>query len=385
MKKRVCFVTGSRAEFGLLKPLIRRFLEGSSGYEVKIVATGSHLSKLHGFTLSEVSTDFKVDEFVECVLSTDSSYAVAINMSLAISGFSSVLRRLEPDLMVVLGDRYEILSAAVAALPFQVPVAHIHGGEVTRGAIDDSIRHAITKLSHIHFTANEEYRKRVIQLGENPDFVFDVGALGLDSLATEPLFDLDDVKKIVGVDFNVPTAVVTIHPETASGMSPENQIDAFFGAVKYFPNDLQFLITGSNADVGGSQINDLLQNSSQKMNSRVYFRMSLGHKLYASVLRLAKIVIGNSSSGIIEAPFFRVPSVDIGMRQEGRLRAGSVLHSPWDAMRLGEVVQIAYKDKESFCYENPYGSGGAAFRIYEEIDRCIDNVKCVKVFHDLSL
>ncbi|PWW37445.1 MULTISPECIES: UDP-N-acetylglucosamine 2-epimerase [Paenibacillus] len=322
-KRKVCIVTGTRAEYGLLSSLMRE-IKHDDELELQIIVTGMHLSPEFGLTYKEIEKDnFFIDEKIEMLLSSDTPSSIVKSMGIATIGFADAFQRLQPDILVLLGDRFEILSAAQAALVMKIPIAHISGGELTEGAIDDSIRHSITKMSHIHFTATEDYARRVIQLGEQPNMVLNVGDLGVGNIRDMELLSIEELSEFYG--FNPEKSLlITFHPATLENDMSKLQMENLLSAIDHFP-EYKVILTKSNADTDGRIINDLIDEYAVKYPDRVKSFVSLGQLRYLSTMKHCAVVIGNSSSGIIEAPVFLKPTVNIGDRQKGRLKANSVI------------------------------------------------------------
>jgi GDP/UDP-N,N'-diacetylbacillosamine 2-epimerase (hydrolysing) len=366
--KRICIVTATRAEYGLLKPIIEKLM-GVPDYDVRIVATGAHLSPEFGLTYRAIEQDgFTIDEKIEILLSSDTPAAISKSMGLALISFAEYFVRLKPDMLMVLGDRYETLAVSIAAMNQRIPIAHLHGGEITEGAIDDNIRHAITKLSHLHFTSTQEYRRRVIQLGEQPDRVFCVGAIGVENVLKEKLLTKNELEESIRFILDRPYAIVTFHPVTLEDNSAAEQFQELLSALRNYP-DMKFIFTKANADVSGRVINQMIDTFVKEEKNTIAFD-SLGLTRYLSALKYCTMVIGNSSSGILEAPSFGIPTINIGDRQKGRLQADSVINcKPMSdeiiaAMRL--ALSNEFKDKARHTI-NPYGDGNTSAKITETI------------------
>lgn len=384
MKRKVAVFTGTRAEYGLLYWLMKD-IQSSDLLQLQVIVSGMHLSPEFGNTWQTIENDgFAIDAKVEMLLSSDSDVGVVKSMGLGVLGFADALDRLRPDVLVVLGDRFEALAIVQSALIMRIPVAHLHGGEITEGAYDDSIRHAISKLSYLHFTSTEPYRQRVIQLGEAPQRVFNVGAVGLDHLARSPLMSRDELSQSLGFDLSKPFLLVTYHPVTLSEESPRESFQALLDALDRFP-EYSVILTYPNADNGGRAIIPLLEDYAQQAPGRVLAIPSLGFKRYLSSVGLASAVVGNSSSGVIEVPSFKVPTVNIGARQDGRLAAESVLHCAAETEAIEAALRQALSPVFSrLCAEvdNPYGAGDASSQIVNVLERF--QPESVKPFHDLS-
>lgn len=324
--RKICVITGSRAEYGLLSGLMKAIKEDKS-LELQVIATNMHLSPEFGLTYKEIERDgFFINKKVEMLLSSDTANATTKSVGLATIGFADAYEDLKPDMIVVLGDRYEILAAVSAALFYKIPVTHLHGGEITEGAYDDCIRHAITKMSHLHFTSTEEYRQRVIQLGEDPKRVFNVGAPGIENIKKVPLMDKKELESTLdGFTFNDKTLLITYHPVTLENSTAEEQIQNLLSALDEY-HDIKIIFTLPNSDTDGRVIIRLINEYVSKHQEKAIAYPSLGLKRYLSALQFVKAVVGNSSSGIIEVPSFGIPTLNIGDRQKGRIAADSVIN-----------------------------------------------------------
>lgn len=324
--RKICVITGSRAEYGLLSGLMKAIKEDES-LELQVIATNMHLSPEFGLTYKEIERDgFFINKKVEMLLSSDTANATTKSVGLATIGFADAYEDLKPDMIVALGDRYEILAAVSAALFFKIPVAHLHGGEITEGAYDDCIRHAITKMSHLHFTSTEEYRQRVIQLGEDPKRVFNVGAPGIENIKKVPLMGKKELESTLdGFTFNDKTILITYHPVTLENSTAEEQIHSLLSALDEY-SDIKIIFTLPNSDTDGRVIIRLINEYVSKHSEKAIAYPSLGLKRYLSALQFVKAVVGNSSSGIIEVPSFGIPTLNIGDRQKGRIAADSVIN-----------------------------------------------------------
>ena len=340
MKRKICVVTGTRAEYGLLRRLLL-ILKNDPQIELQLVVTGSHLSPSHGMTVDEIESDgFVPVAKLSVDLSDDSKLATVKAMADVTSQIAETLSSLAPDVVVLLGDRYEILATAQAALILDIPVAHIHGGEITSGAFDDSIRHAITKMSSLHFVAAEEYARRVVQLGEQPSSVLNVGSLGVENaLASKPM-NKSDLSKALNVELESPILLVTYHPTTRSTMSVTEEIDQVLSALENF-SYCTIVFTGVNADPGNAEVSTRIAKFVQRDTRLRSLHASLGQHKYLSLLNLCDVVIGNSSSGIIEAPAFGKPTVNIGNRQDGRLRADSIIDVGVTKQEIQTAIETA--------------------------------------------
>ena len=358
-------MTGSRAEYGLLRPLIER-IRRDNGLTLQLIATGMHLSPEFGLTFRDIVNDgFRIDEKVEVLLSSDTPVGTSKSMGLAMSGLAEAYRKLSPDIVVVLGDRFEVFSAAAAALVGQFPIAHIHGGELTEGAIDDAFRHSITKMSHLHFTSTEEYRRRVIQLGENPERVFHVGALGIDCIKDTRLISKAVLEKKFGLKFNKRNLLITFHPATLEKNSAEGQFRNLLDALDEL-KDTHMIFTKANADTGGRMINRMIEEYVAQHSFKAFAVTSMGQQGYLSAMEYVDAVVGNSSSGIIEAPSFKIGTINIGDRQKGRVRAESVIDCDANERDIGSALRKLYSEAFQERLEdviNPYEKPDTAKRI----------------------
>ena len=384
MTRRIAVFTGTRAEYGLLYWLMKD-IQASAQLELQLVVSGMHLSPEFGETWKQIAADgFPLDAKVEMLLSSDTPVGVIKSMGLGLIGFADTLDRLKPDMLVVLGDRFETLAVVQSALILRIPVAHLHGGEITEGAYDDAIRHAITKMSNLHFTAAEAYRQRVMQMGEPADTVFNVGAVGLDYLQRSAMMTPAELSASLAFALTAPYFLVTYHPVTLADEDPRASFQALLSALDRFP-DHQVILTYPNADNGGRQIMPMLEDYARQQPGRVLAIQSLGSRRYLGALKGAAAMVGNSSSGLIEAPAFGVPTVNIGARQLGRLAAESVLHCAAKADEIQEAMACAVS--ASFieaCRSviNPYGQGNAAGQIVRILESATGPYQ--KHFHDLG-
>jgi UDP-hydrolysing UDP-N-acetyl-D-glucosamine 2-epimerase len=361
-KRKICIVTGTRAEYGLFYWLMKE-IDKDASLNLQILVTGSHLAPQFGKTVNLIEDDGF------CILNIDvgedTTVGISRSMGLALIGIGEALERLKPDIIVVLGDRYEILAATSAAVIARIPVAHIHGGEITEGAIDDLMRHAITKMAHLHFTAAETYRARVIQLGEMPERVFVVGAPGLDNIDKLELFDRISLESELGIPSDAAFFLVTLHPTTMEVDDPSREARKMLLALDKFM-EYRLVFTGVNADRGSNQIADLLLAYANKNKDRVSLYSSLGQVRYLSAMKYSSAVIGNSSSGIIEAPAIKTPTINIGDRQKGRLRCNSILDCKAQSDEITAAISQAIHPDFHKRFEGmklPYGSGGVAKKI----------------------
>lgn len=386
MKKTISVLTATRAEYGLLKPIIQK-LNQVEEFDVRIVVTGMHLSKEYGMTYLDVERDFKIDKKIDILTSCDSPTAVSNSMGLALTGFGKYFEELKPDLLIVLGDRYETLAVCIAAMNARIPIAHLYGGETTEGAIDESIRHAITKMSYLHFTSTKEYRRRVIQLGEAPERVSCVGAIGIENILQTPLLSKDELENSINFKLESPFAVVTFHPVTLEDDQVKDQFDQLLEVLDCH-KEFCYIFTKANADAYGSKINAMIDCFVKDRRNTIAVS-SLGTIRYLSALKYCSMVIGNSSSGLIEAPSFHIPTINIGDRQKGRLRADSVIDCEPVAEDIKAAISMALSD--SFRMKlldtvNPYGDGNTSDKIVKII-KCFvlkDKINLKKKFYDID-
>ena len=366
-KRKVCIFTGTRAEYGLLKPLMDE-IKSDLDLELQIVASCMHLSPEFGLTYQEIEKDgFNIDEKVEMLLSSDTPSGIVKSMGLGMIGYTDALNRLKPDITVVLGDRFEALAFAIASFVNRIPIAHLYGGEITEGAIDDAFRHSITKLSYLHFTSTEEYRKRVIQLGEEPERVFNVGALGIDNIKKMKLLNKDEIESELGIKFKSKNLLITYHPVTLKKDESEKEFKALLNILREMEDTL-FIFTKPNADTEGRKIIKLIEEFVKENNDKAIAFTSLGQLNYLSIMQYVDAVVGNSSSGIIESPYLKVPTINIGDRQKGRIRAKSVIDCKGTEEDIKRALNIICDEnfRENLKnIDNPYGDGNSALRIRE--------------------
>lgn len=383
---KICVVTATRAEFGLLKPMLEKLLQVSD-FDVRIVATGMHLSPEFGLTYREIEeAGMKIDRKIEMQLSSDSTVAMSKTMGLTMIGFADYFAESNPDYVILIADRYETLAVAGTAMCMQIPIIHLYGGETTEGAIDESIRHAISKMSYLHFATTEPYRKRIIQMGESPERVFNVGGLGVENVKTCPLLSIDELEDSLGMKLDKPYAVVTFHPVTLEKNSAERQAEELIKACKEYP-EMKFIFTKANSDASGRIINEMLESYTEhQKNMKLYD--SLGLKRYLSAVKYAKLVLGNSSSGIMEVPSFGVPTVNIGDRQRGRMRADSIIDCEPIKADIVKAMDRALSDGfQEFCRtcKNPYEGKDPSGDIVKIIQRFVesDKIDLKKKFYNI--
>ncbi len=378
--KRIAIVTATRAEYGLLTPLIRA-VDTDRELELDLIVTGTHLSEKHGNTISFIQDDgFLIAHKIPILEEGNTPYDISLTMANAIRGFAECFKKDRPDALVILGDRTEMLGVASAAMNEQIPILHIHGGEVTEGAVDDCVRHALTKMSYLHFTAAESYRRRVIQLGEDPGRVFHVGTLGTENILHAPLMEEDEIRRSTGIPADMPYAVVTFHPVTLERELARIQTEELCQAMSDRP-DLFFLITMANADAGGDMVNQILREYADGYdNARL--AANLGMVRYLSAVKYARFVLGNSSSGILEAPVLGTPTVNIGDRQRGRLLAETVICCQPEAEGIEDAILTA--EKREHCPAYLYGDGTTSKRIVDIIKNAFEKgIEVKKTFYDI--
>ncbi|TMS92575.1 UDP-N-acetylglucosamine 2-epimerase (hydrolyzing) [Pseudoalteromonas sp. S201] len=384
MTKKIAVFTGTRAEYGLLYWLLKD-IQSDPELILQLLVSGMHLSSEFGETYKQIEKDgFSIDEKIEILLSSDTAVGTAKSMGLGVLGFADALSRLKPDALVILGDRFEALAAAQTAMILRIPILHLHGGEITEGAYDDAIRHAITKLSYLHGTSTEEHRQRVIQLGEVPERVKNIGAIGLDHLARSDFMSVNEIGSSLNFNLKQPYFLVTYHPVTLGEEPPVQSFIALLDALNEF-KDHKVILTYPNADDGGRRIIPILEDYAKQHSNRVCAIPSLGQKRYLSTVKNAAVVIGNSSSGIIEVPAFNVPTVNIGVRQKGRLAAKSVLSCSATKESITEAIKMAitgsYKTTEDKII-NPYGAGNASAQVIQMLK--LLEFEPSKSFYDLK-
>lgn len=365
IKRKICVVTGTRAEYGLLYWLMKE-IQADDEMELQLVVTGMHLSPEFGLTYKQIEKDgFRIDGKVEMLLSSDTAVGIAKSMGLATIGFADAFERLKPDIIVILGDRFEMLAVAQTAMISRIPIAHIHGGEITAGAYDDAIRHSITKISSLHFTSTKKYRRRVIQIGEQPNRVFNVGSPGVDNIFRLPLMSREELSTSLNVNFNKLIFLLTYHPVTLN-KDPSEGMQELFKALEYF-SEATIIFTKGNSDNDGRKINQLVEQfvSEDPFNRKVY--TSLGQQRYLSLVKHANLVIGNSSSGLLEAPYLRTATVNIGERQKGRDRPESVIDCTLNREDIILSINKALKINFNNIDVEIFGDGNSSRKILELI------------------
>ena len=382
---KVCVVTGTRAEYGLLYWVLKG-IKNSKVLELQLLVTGMHLSPEFGMTVDVIEKDgFKIDKKVEMLLSSDTPVGVAKSTGLATISIADALNDLSPDLLLLLGDRFELLAASTAALIARIPIAHLHGGETTEGAFDEAIRHSITKMSHLHFVAAEAYRRRVIQLGEQPESVFNVGGLGIDNIINLELLNRQELEKELNFKFLNRNLLITFHPVTLEEGTSKCQMNEILSALSEFSN-FGLIFTMPNSDTDGRILFELIEGFCASHQNAVHFT-SLGQIRYLSCLKQIDAVVGNSSSGLLEVPSFGIPTVNIGERQKGRLKAGSVIDCEPSQESISEALRTAFSEEFQIALSsvaNPYDQGGASTKIIKIIEGINLNGLIKKKFYDLK-
>lgn len=365
---KVCIITATRAEYGIFKPLLAE-LSKNKDIDLQIIATGTHLSNKYGHTIDMIMADgFKVNKQVDILDDTDSSMGIIKTMSRAQLGIGEALTELQPELVVVLGDRYELIPIVSSAVILNIPVCHIHGGEISEGALDDMFRHAVTKMSTLHFPACEEYRNNLLQMGENPAYVFNYGSLGVENVNNLQVLSRKEISEYVGFSVNKHTLLVTFHPITTESDSQLTQFMALLDALNELDDSYSYIFTRPNSDQGREELNNALD--SFATNHKCFVSESLGMLRYLSAMKYCGAVVGNSSSGIIEAPSFKVATIDIGNRQKGRTCANSVIHVPSDKETIKKAIKEIDRDEYQNllqCISNPYEGENTSKKMAETI------------------
>ncbi|BEP30347.1 UDP-N-acetylglucosamine 2-epimerase [Helicovermis profundi] len=385
--KKICILTATRAEYGLLKPVIESFVNRKD-IDLRVVVTGAHLSPEFGLTYEEIINDgIEIDKKIEILVSADTPSAISKSMGLAMIGFADYFSESMPDLLVVLGDRYETLAVTTVAMNQRIPIAHLYGGEATEGLIDESIRHSISKMSYLHFTSTEEYRKRVIQLGENPSRVFNVGAIGIENIKRNEYISKQELSNSINLSLDKLYAVVTFHPVTLEHQSSEHQISELLKAIAKH-DEMNFIFTKGNSDVDGRIINSMIDEYVKDRENCVAVT-SLGLKRYLTAIRYCQMVIGNSSSGIIEVPSFKVPTINIGDRQKGRIQADSIINCAPDFNSISDAIDKGNDTEVRASIQlvkNPYENDNTTCNIVSIIEDFLLNNKIdiKKRFYDLN-
>lgn len=384
--RKICVVTGTRAEFGLLYWFMKE-IEADKDLELQVIVTGMHLSPEFGLTYKEVEKEFSINKKIEMLLSSDTHISISKSMGLAQISFSEAYEELKPDLIAVLGDRYEIFSAVSSAMIARIPVAHFHGGEATEGLIDEPIRHSITKMSHLHFAATDEYRNRIIQLGENPQRVFNVGGLGIENIKRLELLSKEQFEDSINFKLNKKNILVTFHPVTLENSTAKEQFSELLEALDEL-EDTNIIFTKANSDTDGRIINGMIDEYVSKSSHKSVGFTSLGQLRYLSALKFVDAAVGNSSSGLIEVPSFNIGTINIGDRQKGRIKASSVIDCEPLKNSIKEALGKLYsKEFRSLLddVKNPYGDGNSSKKILKEIKNVSLNGILKKSFYNIKV
>ncbi len=366
MTRKICVVTGTRAEYGLLYWLLKEIV-ADKDLELQLIVTGMHLSPEFGLTYKEIEKEFKIDRKVEILSKNDSPSGICNSIGLASISFGRTFEELKPDMLIVLGDRYEILAVSIASMINRIPIVHLHGGEATEGLIDEAIRHSITKMSHLHFTATDEYKNRVIQLGEDPSRVFNVGGMGIENIKRLKLLTKDEFEKSIDFKLNKKNILVTFHPVTLENSTAKEQFKELLDAIDEL-EDTNIIFTKANSDTDGRVINTMIDEYVAKNSHKSIAFTSLGQLRYLSALQYVDAVVGNSSSGLAEAPSFKIGTINIGDRQKGRIKASSVIDCEANKDSILKTFNKLYSNefKETLKTTiNPYGNGCASKKIVE--------------------
>ena len=384
-KRKICVATGTRAEYGLLYWLMK-YIENDPNLELQIIATGMHLSSEYGLTYKEIEKDgFTIDCKIEMLLSADTPSAISKSTGIGLIGFGDAFNELNPDIILVLGDRYEALACSIAALYAKIPIAHIHGGETTAGAFDEAIRHSITKMSWWHFVAAEEYEKRVIQLGEDPQRVFNVGGLGVDAIRKAKLLSKKELMNETGIKFGNRNLLITYHPVTLDKQTSQKHFQSLLDVLNDL-KDTNLIFTMPNADSDGRIIKQMIEKFVFSYKQKSISFTSMGHKNYLSTMQYVDGVVGNSSSGLLETPTFNIGTINIGDRQKGRLKADSVIDCEPTNESISQAVKTLYsKDFLNIlpATKNPYGGGNSSEKIYEVLSKTSISEETKKEFYNL--
>ena len=385
-KKKICVVTGSRADYGLLYWLLKK-IENDKDLDLQLIVTGMHLSSDFGLTYKEIEKDFKINKKIDMKLSFDTSVGISRSMAIAQKFIAEAYNELKPDIVVVLGDRYEIFSASSAAMIAKIPIAHIHGGELTEASWDDSIRHCISKMSHLHFTASEQYKNRVIQLGEHPDRVFNVGGMGIENIKKLKLLGKNELESLINFKLNRKNLLITYHPVTLENNTSKYQFSELLKAVDELDNT-NIIFTKTNSDLNGRVINKMIDDYTNQNSKKSVSFISLGQLKYLSILQYVDAVVGNSSSGLTEAPSFKIGTINIGDRQKGRIKSSSVIDCEPKKNSILKALTKLYSPKFLHTLKtsvNPYGDGHASQKIIHKIKKVNLDTLLKKSFYDLKI
>lgn len=381
--EKICVVTGSRAEYGLLYWLLKK-IEADNNFDLQLIVTGMHLSSDFGLTYKEIEKDFKIKKKIDIHLSSDNSVGISKSMGMAQALFAKAYNQLKPEIVIVLGDRYEIFSASIAAMIAKIPIAHIHGGEITQGSWDDCIRHSISKMAHLHFTATEEYRNRVIQLGEEPSRVFTVGGMGVENIKRLKLLGKNEFEKSIKFKLNKKNILIAFHPVTLENNTSKKQFKELLNAINELA-DTNVIFTKANSDLNGKVINNMIDHYTKNNPEKSIGITSLGQVRYLSALRHVDLILGNSSSGLLEAPSFNIGTINIGDRQKGRIKAKSVINCLPKKEKILKAIDKIYSSrfqKSLKLSKNPYDKGFPSKIIYKVLKNYkIDNILKKKFYN----
>ena len=384
-KQKVCVITGTRAEYGLLFWLLKE-IESDKDLELQIIVTGMHLSPEFGSTYKEIEKDFKIDKKVDMQISSDADIDISKSMGFAQISFAETFEEIKPDVVVILGDRYEIFSAAAASMMARIPIAHIHGGESTEGVIDEAIRHSISKMSHLHFTATDEYKNRVIQLGEHPDRVFNVGGMGVENINRIEFLGKNEFEKSINFSLNRYNLLITFHPVTLEKNTSQAHFQELLDAIDEL-DDTNYIFTKANSDADGKIINKMIDKYVSKNAHNSVAFTSLGQLRYLSSMCYVDAIIGNSSSGITEAPSFKIGTINIGDRQKGRIKASSVIDCLPNKESIKNAIEYLYSKKFQTLLkktENPYGKGNSSKKVVQVLKTKLNENLLKKSFYNLN-
>mgnify|MGYP001290140146 CR=1 FL=1 len=381
--RKICLVTGTRAEYGLLYWLMKE-IDSDKSLHLQIIATGMHLSPEFGLTYKEIEKDFRIDKKIEMQLSSDSSLGISKSMGLAQISFAETYEELKPDIIVVLGDRYEIFSAVSAAMIARIPIAHIHGGEASEGAIDEAIRHSVTKMSHLHFTATEEYKNKVIQLGEHPERVFNVGGMGIENIKKLKLLSKDEFEKSIDFNLNKKNILVTFHPVTLEISTAKKQFQELLNAIDKL-KDTNIIFTKANSDADGRIINQMIDEYVAENSHKAIEFASLGQLRYLSALQYIDATVGNSSSGLSETPSFKIGAINIGDRQKNRSRLKTIQHCKFTEKKILSLINKMFLKTKRHKTKSEFGKG-RSFEIFDKILRSkkLWKIDTQKQFQDIK-
>jgi len=385
-QRKICIVTATRAEYGLLYWLLKK-IDADKGLSLELIVTGMHLSPEFGLTYKEIEKEFHINKKIEILLSSDTPVGLSKSMGLAQIGFAEAFEELRPDIVVVLGDRYEIFSAASAAMIARIPLAHIHGGEATQGLVDEAIRHSLTKMSHLHFCATETYRKRIIQLGEDPSRVFNVGGMGIESIKNLSLLSKEELEDSIGFKLGKKNLLVTFHPVTLEKDTAKHHFSRLLQALDTLC-DTHIIFTKANSDTDGRVINAMIDEYVAKHPKNTIAFTSLGQLRYLSALQYIDAVVGNSSSGLLEAPSFHIGTINIGDRQKGRIKAKSVIDAQPNALSITNALKTLYSQEfqdKLKNIQNPYGKGEGSEKIIQVLKQSDLDTIVKKSFYDIEV